>query len=281
MSNWKRISSTAADVWKVAEPTRPMIAWLGQAGFIVRAAGRRILIDPYLSDSLEEKYRDTDKPHPRMMPAPITVHELAGVECVLCTHRHTDHMDGQTLTRIAILNPACRFVIPRAEMDHAISLGLPAERLIAIDAGEEFDAGLAIKAVASAHESLETNERGEHRYLGYILRLPQVTIYHSGDTVPYEGLAKQLATEGVDIALLPVNGCGKGVAGNLTFGEAVALCREARIPETIPHHFGMFAFNTIDPDALAAEAAQVNDIACHIPDTRTAFEFRPATTHAP
>ena len=280
MSNWKKIPSTAAGVWKMADPVRPMIAWLGQAGFIVRSGRERILIDPYLSDSLEEKYRGTDKPHPRMMPVPLTIPELAGVEWVLCTHRHTDHMDGQTLSRIADLNPACRFVIPRAEIDHALDLGLPSERLIAVDAGEEFEAGLAIKAVPSAHESFETNERGEHRYLGYILRLPQVTIYHSGDTVPYEGLAKYLAHEGIDIALLPVNGRGKGVAGNLTFGEAVALCREARIPEMIPHHFGMFAFNTIDPDALAAEAAGVGDIACHIPDTRSAFEFQAATTHA-
>jgi len=278
MSNWIRIPSTAADVWKMAEPPRPMIAWLGQAGFIVRAAGLRILIDPYLSDSLEEKYRGTDKPHPRMMPPPITVPELLGADLVLCTHRHTDHMDKETLTRIADLNPACRFVVPRSETDYAQSLGLPPDRLVTIDAGEELEAGVKIKAVPSAHESLETNERGEHRCLGYILRLPQVTVYHSGDTVPYEGLAKRLAHEGIALALLPVNGRGKGVAGNLTFGEAVALCREARIPEMIPHHFGMFAFNTIDPGVLAAEVAQVSDIASHVPDTRSAFEFQPPTT---
>ena len=277
MNNWKRIRSTAADVWKMAEPAGPVIAWLGQAGFIVRAGRERILIDPYLSNSLEEKYRGTDRPHPRMMSAPVTVPELLGVDLVLCTHRHTDHMDGQTLSQIAILNPGCRFVVPRAELARALSLGLPAERLISIEAGEEFETGIAIKAVPSAHESLETNERGEHRYLGYILRLPQVTIYHSGDTVPYEGLAKRLANERIDIALLPVNGRGKGVAGNLTFNEAVALCREARIPEMIPHHFGMFAFNTIDPGALAAEAAKIGDITCHIPDARSSFEFQPPT----
>jgi L-ascorbate metabolism protein UlaG (beta-lactamase superfamily) len=281
MSHWKRIPSTAADIWKLAEAAHPVIAWLGQAGFIVRSGRRRILIDPYLSNSLEEKYRGAGKPHPRMMPAPITVPELSDVEWVLCTHRHTDHMDGETLSQIAILNPACRFVVPRAEMDHALALGLPSERLIAIGAGEEFDAGLAIKAVPSAHESLETNGRGDHRCLGYILRLPQVTIYHSGDTVPYEGLANHLVHEGIGIALLPVNGRGKGVAGNLTFAEAVALCREARIQEMIPHHFGMFAFNTVDAGALASETARVSDIACHIPDTRSAFEFQPPTTHTP
>ena len=281
MSNWIRIPSTAADVWKMAAPPRPMIAWLGQAGFIVRAAGLRILIDPYLSDSLEEKYRGTDKPHPRMMPLPITVPELPGADLVLCTHRHTDHMDKETLTRIADLNPACRFVVPRAEMAHALSLGLPPDQLVTIDAGEELEAGITIKAVPSAHEALETNERGEHRCLGYILRLPQVTVYHSGDTVPYDGLAKRLAHEGIGLALLPVNGRGKGVAGNLTFGEAVALCREARIPEMIPHHFGMFAFNTIDPGVLASEATGIGDIACHLPDTLSAFEFQPLPTRMP
>ena len=281
MSNWIRIPSPASDVWKMAEPDRPVIAWLGQAGFIVRAGCSRILIDPYLSDSLEEKYRGTDKPHPRMMPPPITIPELLGADLVLCTHRHTDHMDKQTLSRIADLNPACRFVVPRAEMAHALSLGLPPDQLVTIDAGEELELGNMLKAIPSAHESLETNERGEHRYLGYILRLPQVTIYHSGDTLLYEGLAESMANEGIDIALLPVNGRGKGVAGNLTFGEAVELCREARIPEMIPHHFGMFAFNTINPGAIAAEAAKIGDIACHLPDTLSSLEFQPATTHAP
>ena len=32
--------------------------WLGQSGFLLQWKGNRILIDPYLSDSLTKKYAD-------------------------------------------------------------------------------------------------------------------------------------------------------------------------------------------------------------------------------
>ena len=40
--------------------------WLGQSGFLVRAGKRHLLLDPYLSNSLTQKYAKTDKPHVRM-----------------------------------------------------------------------------------------------------------------------------------------------------------------------------------------------------------------------
>ena len=40
--------------------------WLGQSGFLLQWNGKRVLLDPYLSDSLTKKYLTTDKPHTRM-----------------------------------------------------------------------------------------------------------------------------------------------------------------------------------------------------------------------
>src|SRR4029453_9735873 len=40
--------------------------WLGQSGFLLQWKGKRVLIDPYLSDSLTKKYAATDKPNIRM-----------------------------------------------------------------------------------------------------------------------------------------------------------------------------------------------------------------------
>jgi len=39
--------------------------WLGQSGFLLSYESKCILLDPYLSDSLTEKYAGTDKPHVR------------------------------------------------------------------------------------------------------------------------------------------------------------------------------------------------------------------------
>src|SRR5262249_18583760 len=56
--------------------------WLGQAGFLIEGAERRLLIDPYLSDSLAQKYRGTATPHERLMPPQITVEALPPLDLV-------------------------------------------------------------------------------------------------------------------------------------------------------------------------------------------------------
>src|SRR4051794_26795821 len=83
--------------------------WLGQAGFVINCGDRRIVIDPYLSDTLAAKYAATAFPHQRMMPAPVLQEELGQVDLVLVTHQHTDHMDGETLKALAARLPDLRF----------------------------------------------------------------------------------------------------------------------------------------------------------------------------
>jgi L-ascorbate metabolism protein UlaG (beta-lactamase superfamily) len=232
------------------------ITWLGQAGFLVRAAGNAILIDPYLSDSLATKYRGREFAHERLMAPPIVLDEIGGaylcrLDFVLCTHRHSDHMDPETLAAVTLQQPGCRFVVPAAELNHALSLGLPEGRVLPIDAGDTLSLGdgVVVKAIPAAHESFQQDAAGRHRFLGYVITIGGLTLYHSGDTVVYPGLAATLANEEIDCALLPVNGrdayrASRGVPGNMTAGEAIDLCNAAGIPLLVPHHFGMFAFNT-------------------------------------
>ena len=92
-----------------------------------------------------------------------------------------------------------------------------------------------------------------------------MALYHSGDTIPYEGLAERVKAHQVDLALLPINGRGKGVPGNFTLAEAIQLCHRADIPYLIPHHFGMFAFNTVDPEVIKALRSKITSPACLIP----------------
>ena len=229
------------------------LLWLGQAGFVVRTAGRTLLIDPYLSDSLAKKYAGKIYPHIRAMPAPLSPAQARGIDAVLCTHRHSDHMDPGTLPDVAAQNPPCIFVIPKAARGRALEIGLAAERIAAMADGDRllpFE-GISIEALPSAHEERKRNERGEDEFLGYILRAGGVALYHSGDCVPYPGLRERLAGLHIDAALLPINGRDErrrsnGIPGNFTFREAVELCEGTGIPSLICHHFGMFDFNTAD-----------------------------------
>lgn len=238
--------------------------WLGQAGFVIDFEGHRILVDPYLSDSLARKYKGTRYTHVRIMASPIAPEQVPKIDLVLCTHRHTDHMDPDTLQVLAAAFPALRFVVPAASVDEAgRRCGVGIERLIAARAGEPIEAlpGLRVTPLPSAHESLTVDAQGQHEWLGYVIDLPGVRLYHSGDCVPYDGLAQALRRLAPDLALLPVNGrdlarSGNGVPGNFTLDEAVALCREAGIPSMVAHHYGLFDFNTVPPAEIDDRARQ-------------------------
>lgn len=226
--------------------------WLGQAGFALRYGETLLLIDPYLSDSLAEKYRGKPLAHERMHPAPVVPEQLHGCAWYLCTHAHTDHMDPATIESV-LQAGAPSFLIPRAERERGIERGIPVERLHTIRAGESrpLSDGIMVEAIAAAHERLETDAEGNHRFLGYIISAGDLRIYHSGDCVPYPGLDELLATRAIDLALLPINGrdpqrLAAGIPGNFTLGEAIDLCAVAGIGHLFGHHFELFSFNTIE-----------------------------------
>ena len=237
--------------------------WLGQAGFVIDAYGWRVVIDPYLSDSLAVKYRDAAFSHERMAPAPLTADQLGPVDLVLCTHHHTDHMDGETLNLLANRLPELEFVVPAASRELAMQrIGVDAGRLIEVDAGDRRRIGsLELKVMRAAHETLERDDEGRHRFLGYGMGFGNARIFHSGDTIPFDGQDDEIRTFAPDLALLPVNGRSEalrtsGFAGNLTLAEAIGLCDRCSVGAMIAHHFGMFAFNTIAPDEIDNAVAQ-------------------------
>jgi L-ascorbate metabolism protein UlaG (beta-lactamase superfamily) len=225
--------------------------WLGQSGFLVAWEGRHLLLDPYLSDSLTRKYAGTDKPHVRMTERVVDPAALGFVDVVCASHAHTDHLDPDTLRAIVAARPDVVLVAPAAHRE------LAAERAgiapLGIDDGETVEAaGFEITAVPAAHEAIERDGAGRMLHLGYVLRCGSHAIYHSGDTVRYEGMAERIGR--VDIALLPINGRApeRRVAGNLDGKEAAAFAREIGAGVAVPMHFEMFAFNTEPPDAFVA-----------------------------
>ncbi|MHB9152478.1 MAG: MBL fold metallo-hydrolase [Spirochaetales bacterium] len=243
------------EAWDEALPpdVRLRLRWLGQAGFLVETREVRILIDPYLSDSLAEKYRGKPYPHRRMAPAPAAPEALGRIDLYFATHSHTDHLDPGTVAPIAALCPDCRFIVPAAGAGVARERGVPASRLLAADAFAAMSVGgIGVYPIPSAHEELLIDEAGHHRFLGYILSVAGVNLYHSGDCVPYPGLAENLAPFDIDIGLLPINGRDErrraaGIPGNFTLEEAASLADASHFHGMIGHHFGMFDFNTIDP----------------------------------
>jgi L-ascorbate metabolism protein UlaG (beta-lactamase superfamily) len=259
-----------------------VLYWLGQAGFVIDCDGLRILIDPYLSDSLAEKYRGTLYPHVRMMPPPLAPSDLDRLDLVLCTHRHTDHMDPGTLQPLAQRFPELRFVVPAASIDEATKrCGVGMDRLIPVDADMHVKVldDCYVSPIASAHETLEADDKGQHPWLGYVVEVCGVRLYHSGDCVPYAELAARIERGAPDVALLPVNGrdearSGNGVPGNFTLDEAVELAKAAHVPAMIAHHYGLFNFNTISAAEIDTRIAAEQHGACELFRAQTQRAWR-------
>jgi len=238
-------------------PDTLAVWWLGQSGYVVKSATGTLVIDPYLSEHLTAKYAGTDRPHVRMTEAPLRGADLAGVDLILSTHKHSDHLDPGTMPDLLAANPSAILILPAALVEHARGLGLPARQILGIDAGGAIRRpGFHVRAIPSAHEGLDTDDRGRHLYLGYIVESAGRRFYHSGDSLAYEGLAEQLGDDPFDAFFLPINGRDprRGVAGNMTAAEAVALAARCRPRYLVPHHYDMFTFNTVPVGTFEAEA---------------------------
>ena len=108
----------------------------------------------------------------------------------------------------------------------------------------------------AAHESVEP------QFLGYIIYTAGKRIYHSGDTILYDGMTERIAAFKPHLALLPINGAKpeRRVAGNLNGQEAAKLAHDAGVECVVPCHYEMFEFNTASPDFFVKEARRLRQV---------------------
>lgn len=254
------------------------IWWLGQSGFLLQWQTTYLLFDPYLSDSLTKKYAGTDKPHVRMTERVVSPEQLNFIDILTSSHNHTDHLDPETIHPLLQANPAMQIILPAANRESAAQkLRIAENRIAAIDYQQPLKTqNLVINAIPSAHETLETDSLGRHKYLGYIVQAGAVTLYHPGDTVRYPAMANHLRRWEIDIAMLPINGRApsRGVAGNLDGAEAVKLAQDAGMRVVIPCHYDMFEFNTVSPSEFI-HAARTNNQAYQVLRTGERWSFPP------
>jgi L-ascorbate metabolism protein UlaG (beta-lactamase superfamily) len=236
--------------------------WLGQSGFLLQWKGKRVLLDPYLSDSLTKKYASTDKPHIRMSERVVDPALLKNIRIVSSSHNHTDHLDAETLIPILRNNPGISFIIPEANRDFVservkckkeFPVGLSDQKSVTID---EF----TFHGIPAKHNEIERDEDGNCKFMGYVIEFGDHSIYHSGDTLWFDEMVEILKPFEPEVAILPINGNepARKVAGNLSVREAAALSKAIHAACVIPCHYDMFTFNTADVKEFIEEAEKIN-----------------------
>src|SRR3990170_3883018 len=153
----------------VTDETNFHLWWLGQSGFLLQWKGKRVLIDPYLSDSLTKKYATTEKPHIRMSERAIDPALLKNISIVTSSHNHTDHLDAETLMPVLENNPEIKMLIPEANRDFVTErvtckrefpVGLTDGKSVTI---EEF----TFHGIPAKHNEIERDRNGNCKYMGY------------------------------------------------------------------------------------------------------------------
>ncbi len=229
-----------------------LIWWLGQSGFLIKSRNTAFVIDPYLSTALEEATKDMGPEirHIRMMPVPVIPEQIRCLDYIFCTHDHGDHYDPESVRLLKKGNPSAKIVVPLALRPSLIRDGFPEEDIIIAGTEMVCQCGkLEVKAIAGKHNEFDYSKACGFPYVGFVIRVEGVCIYHSGDTILYEGLSEALRKEAIDLGMMAINGYDDeriraGFQSNCTYREAAGLAKGAGIKWMVPCHYGMFTANT-------------------------------------
>jgi L-ascorbate metabolism protein UlaG (beta-lactamase superfamily) len=235
------------------------LVWLGQAGFVLRTPTATAMLDPFLSPYRGREYESA------LAPA-----DASGVDVVLCTHEHVDHLDAASLPAITTASPGAVFVVPTPIVDMAIEAGVAPDRVVGMQPGELLELpGLSVRAVPAMHGVTmedaygfgEELSGGLIRFLGYVVDAGGVRLYHAGDTILFAGMEDTLRDLGVAVAMLPINGRdpgreARGIVGNLSEREAAWLAGAIGAEVVVPMHYDLFARNRGYPEWLVESVSR-------------------------
>jgi L-ascorbate metabolism protein UlaG (beta-lactamase superfamily) len=230
------------------------LTWLGQAGFRIELCRTVVVVDPWIT-AHEDRITE------------VAPHELAadGVDVLLVTHEHLDHLDLQFLPTLIERSPTARVVLPAAIADQVEGI-VPESRLVRVEPGDVVElAGVDLHVTPAFHGlSIEHGYGdgsvvgGGPRFVGYVLGRER-GIYHAGDTIVTDELVDALEPVDVGVTLLPINGRdaereARGIIGNMDAGEAVGLALRIGASTLVPYHWDAVAGNTVPP-GTAVDAA--------------------------
>ena len=198
------------------------IHWLGHAGFRIDA-GRTLYIDPF-----------------QIGPGPAA-------DLVLITHSHYDHCSPEDLAKIVRDD-----TVIVTEKSSAATLSGNIEVLAPGDAVNL--AGIGIEAVSAYNTDKAFHPRA-NGWLGFVINVDGVRIYHTGDS----DFVPEMAGIEADIALLPVSGTYV-----MNPEQAVAAARAINPEYAIPMHYGEIVGTA--QQAATFKAALEGSIKVHICD---------------
>jgi L-ascorbate metabolism protein UlaG (beta-lactamase superfamily) len=207
------------------------ITWLGQAGLLFDTGDTKIMVDPYLSDSVGKQ-----NPKNRRRVAVDKRFLKITPDILICTHNHLDHTDPETLAQILNTEKAITVLAPFDSWHAVRAFGKNHNYVMFNRLSHWTEGDIHIKAVRAEHS--------DKTAIGAIIQHEQTTYYLTGDTLYNDEIFPDLPAR-IDVIFLPINGAGN----NMNMTDAQAFAEKAGATTAVPLHFGMF--DSLDPHEFA------------------------------
>lgn len=195
------------------------LKWLGHAAFEVELMGRRILIDPWISNP----------------NSPVTLSELSKVDFILVTHDHSDHL-GET---VQIANKTNATVVSIFELATYLAEKEGVKNTIGMNIGGPVKLTNEIEVYMTP--ALHSSTHGSPA--GFVIKSPEAVIYHAGDTGLFSDMELIGRLYKPDIALLPIGGYFTMDPREAAY--AVSLINPRAV---VPMHYNTFPQIRQDPE---------------------------------
>lgn len=205
--------------------TGPRVRWVGHATAVVDVDGVRVLTDPLLRPRTGPLLRHAE---------PLQEAWWEGVDVVLLSHLHHDHVDVPSLRS---LPTTTRVLAPRGAAPVLARTGL--RDVVEVVPGERVTVGaVTVEVVPARHD--DRRWRGPWgavaRPVGYLVE-GSTSTYFAGDTDVFPEMSQLRGR--VDVALLPVGGWGVTLGdGHLDPRRAAESLRVLAPAVAVPVHWG-------------------------------------------
>jgi L-ascorbate metabolism protein UlaG (beta-lactamase superfamily) len=242
--------------------SRGTLTWLGHSCATVRLDGLVVITDPALRERIIHLRR----------ASPVDGSLLDGVDVILISHVHYDHLDLPSLDR---LDRGSQVLVPAGAGGLLHRRGFRHVREVV--PGDEVDLGpLAVRVTHAEHASARRLGTAKTLPVGYVIAGTR-TVYFAGDTDLFGGMD---SLGDVDVALLPVAGWGPRLpAGHLDPARAAQALALIRPRIAIPVHWGTYA-PWRRPEGLETPAREFAEIATTVAPTVDVRVLRPGQTFA-
>lgn len=231
------LKTIPVDVRFFEEARFTQVVWLGMAGALISARGRILLIDPLLVQVEKGDRLYSEVGCPLRLPLPIQAQEVPRADFVLYTHADDDHFGQQTALALAE-RTACQFAAPPPVYRALRELGVDPSRLILAEEGLRLPLeDSEVQVTPALHDWQSVNPWRREDCCGYLVKTPDGTIWHPGDTRLIDDL---LEVKGVDVLFFDV----AAVDAHLGPQGSAELAKSCGAKVLIAYHYGTFDLPT-------------------------------------